>query len=139
MSLVESKIIKCLQARALEVINDRNVKCLNVNYNPPVDEKWWEVVYIPNNARNEFWSDDAKTYRGIFRLLLHYPQKSQGVYKPLEEAERVAGGFPKNLELWSEDNTVKVTITDTPDISSIVEDRPQFMIGLTINYHCFIM
>lgn len=135
--MIESKIIKCLQTKALEVIDDKNVKCLNINFNPPVDKKWWEVVYIPNNVEDEFWADENKTYRGIFRLILHWPQKSQGVYKPLEEVERVAKGFPKNLELFSEDNSVKVIITDTPNVTNILEDRPQFMIGLTIKYTCF--
>lgn len=135
--MTESKIIKTLQARALEVIDDKNVKCININFNPPVDKKWWEVVYIPNNPENEFWSGQDKTYRGIFRLLLHWPQKSQGIYKPMEEVERVANGFPKDLELFSDDDSIKVIITDTPNVSNIVEDRPQLMIGLTIKYSCF--
>ena len=135
--MTESKIIKTLQAKALEVIDDKNVKCININFNPPVDKKWWEIVYIPNNPENEFWSGQDKTYRGLFRLLLHWPQKSQGIYKPMEEVERVANGFPKDLELFSEDNTVKVIITDTPNVTNIVEDRPQLLIGLTIKYTCF--
>lgn len=135
--MIESKIIKCLQERAIQIINDKNIKCVNINFNPPVDKKWWEVVYIPNNKENEFWADTSKTYRGIFRLILHWPQKSQGIYKPLEEAERVANGFQKNLQLWSDDKTVRVTITDTPNITTILEDRPQLMIGLTIKYSCF--
>lgn len=137
--MVESKIIKCLQTKALEVINDKNVKCVNINFDPPVDKKWWEIIYVPNNVEDEFWADESKTYKGIFRLILHWPQKSQGIYKPLEEAERVANGFPKNLELYSEDESVKVIITDTPDVTNIIEDRPQFMIGLTIKYTCFTL
>lgn len=137
--MVESKIIKCLQTKALEVINDKNVKCVNINFNPPVDKKWWEIIYVPNNVEDEFWADESKTYKGILRLILHWPQKSQGIYKPLEEAERVANGFPKNLELYSEDESVKVVITDTPDVTNIIEDRPQFMIGLTIKYTCFTL
>jgi len=137
--MVESKIIKCLQTKALEVINDKNVKCVNINFNPPVDKKWWEIIYVPNNVEDEFWADESKTYKGILRLILHWPQKSQGIYKPLEEAERVANGFPKNLELYSEDKSVKVIVTDTPDVTNIIEDRPQFMIGLTIKYTCFTL
>lgn len=137
--MVESKIIKCLQTKALEVINDKNVKCVNINFDPPVDKKWWEIIYVPNNVEDEFWADESKTYKGILRLILHWPQKSQGIYKPLEEAERVANGFPKNLELYSEDESVKVIITDTPDVTNIIEDRPQFMIGLTIKYTCFTL
>lgn len=135
--MTESKIIKTLQARALEVIDDKNVKCININFNPPVDKKWWEIIYIPNNPENEFWSGQDKTYRGLFRLLLHWPQKSQGIYKPMEEVERVANGFPKDLELFSDDDSVKIIVTDTPNVSNIVEDRPQLLIGLTIKYSCF--
>lgn len=138
--MIESKIIKCLQKRAIDVIgSDKNIKCININYNPPADETWYELIYIPNNYEDEFWTDTAQTYRGIFRILMHYPQKSQGIYKPLEEIERIANGFPKNLELYSEDNSVKVMITDLPKVSNIIEDRPQLMIGLTIKYHCFNM
>lgn len=137
--MIESKIIKCLQSKAIEVIGDKNIKCININFNPPVDKKWWEIVYIPNNVENEFWNDKDKTYKGIFRLILHWPQKSQGIYKPMEEVERVAEGFPKNLELFSEDNSVKVILTDTPNVTKIIEDRPQLMIGLTIKYTCFTL
>lgn len=136
--MIESKIIKCLQKRAIDVIgSDKNIKCINVNYDPAVDKTWYELIYIPNNYEDEFWTDTAQTYRGIFRILMHYPQKSQGIYKPLEEIERIANGFPKNLELYSDDNSVKVMITDIPKVSNIIEDRPQLMIGLTIKYHCF--
>lgn len=136
--MIESEIVRCLQERAINVIgSNQNIKCINVNYDPPVNEKWWEFIYIPNNIENEFWDDDAKTYRGIFRILLHYPQKSYGVYKPLDEMKNVASGFPKNLELYSADNSIKVILTDTPNLTSIIEDRPQFMIGLTIKYICF--
>lgn len=136
--MIETEIVRCLQQRAIDVIGPKqNIKCINVNYDPPANEKWWEFIYLPNNIENEFWSDDAKTYRGIFRILLHYPQKSYGIYKPLDEIKNVASGFPKNLELYSTDNSVKVVLTDTPNLTNIVEDRPQFMIGLTIKYICF--
>lgn len=137
--MIESKIIKCLQEYAIKVINDKNIKCVNINFNPPVDKKWWELIYIPNNPTNEFWSGDSKTYRGIFRIALHWPQKSQGIYKPLEELERVAKEFEKDTELFSDDKKVKIIITDTPNTTSIYEDKPYLIVGLTIKYSCFIM
>lgn len=137
--MIESKIVKCLQEHAINVINDKNIKCINVNFNPPVDKKWWELIYIPNNVNNEFWSGNSKTYRGIFRIALYWPQKSQGIYKPLEEIERVAKGFEKDTQLFSDDGKVKVTITDTPDMTTISEDKPYLIIGLTMKYSCFIL
>ena len=137
--MIESKIIRCLQEHAIKVINDKNIKCININFNPPVDKKWWELIFIPNNPNNEFWSGDSKTYRGIFRIALYWPQKSQGIYKPLEELERVAKGFEKDTELFSEDGKVKIIITDTPNTTTISEDKPYLIVGLTIKYSCFIM
>lgn len=137
--MIESKIIKLLQKKALEIIDDNKlVKCINMNFSPPADKRWWEIVYIPNNLENEFW-DDGKTYRGILRLILHWPQKSQGIYKPLEEAERVADGFEKGLELYDEDGKVKVVIVDKPDLTNVLEEQTQLLIGLTIRYSCFTL
>lgn len=137
--MVESKILKLLQQKALEVINDNKfVKCLNVNYNPPANKRWWEVVYIPNNVENEFW-DTGKTYKGIFRLILHWPQNNQGIYKPMEEAERVAKGFPKGLKLCDTINGITVTIIEQPDCQNIIESEGELLIGLTIKYLYFTL
>lgn len=134
--MIESKIIKLLQSKALEVINDKNVKCINVNFNPPADKNWWEIVYIPNNVENEFLGE-GKTYRGVMRLILHGTRKTQGIYKPMEEAERVANGFEKGVELYSEDGDIKVVITDNPNLTNVVEEQTSLLIGLTIRYLCF--
>ena len=134
--MIESKIIEALQKQAIKTINDNKyVKCLNVNYNPPSNKRWWEVLYFPNNYENEYW-DKGKTYRGIFRLILHWPQKNEGVYKPMEEVERVAKGFEKGTMLTDDMNNVKVQISDNPDVSSIIEEESGLLIGLTIKYLC---
>lgn len=135
----ESKIIEALQKQAIKIVNDdKCLKCVNVNFNPPSNKQWWEIVYIPNNIPNEFW-DEGKTYRGIFRLILHWPQKNQGIYKPMEEAERVAEGFRKGTELFDSNEIVKVLISDEPDMSNVLEDEGELLLGLTIKYVCFTL
>ena len=134
--MIESKIIEALQKQAIKTINDnKHVKCLNVNYNPPSNKRWWEIIYLPNNYENEYW-DKGKTYRGIFRLILHWPQKNEGIYKPMEEVERVAKGFEKGTILTDDMNNVKVQISDNPDVTSIIEEESGLLIGLTIKYLC---
>lgn len=134
--MIESKIIEALQKRAIEVVNDKKyIKCLNVNYNPPSDKRWWEVLYFPANYENEYWGE-GKSYRGIFRLILHWPQKNQGIYKPMEEVERVAEGFAKGTQLTDSTETAKVLITDNPNVTSIIEEESGLLIGLTIKYLC---
>ena len=133
--MIESKILNLLQKKVTEVVNNvYPVKYINTNMK--AKDKFWEIVYIPNNIENEFW-DSGKTYRGIMRLVLHWPQDNKGVYKPMEEAERVAKGFEKGLELFDDVNSVKVTITDNPDCTNVIEDEGKLLIPLTIKYLCF--
>ena len=134
--MIESKIIEALQKQAIKAVNDNKcIKCLNVNYNPPSNKRWWEVLYFPANYENEYWGE-GKTYRGMLRLILHWPQKNQGIYVPMEEAERVAEGFKKGTQLIDSTETVNVLITDNPNVTSIIEEESGLLIGLTIKYLC---
>lgn len=133
--MIESKILNLLQKKVTEVVgNTYPVKYINTNIGNV--DKFWEIVYIPNNIENEFW-DSGKTYRGILRLVLHWPQDNKGIYKPMEEVERVADGFEKGLELFDDENKVKVSITDNPDCTNVIEDEGKLLIPLTIKYLCF--
>lgn len=133
--MIESKILSLLQKKVTEVVNNvYPVKYINTNMK--AKDKFWEIVYIPNNIENEFW-DSGKTYRGIMRLVLHWPQDNKGVYKPMEEVERVADGFEKGLELFDDVNSIKVSITDNPDCTGVIEDEGKLLIPLTIKYLCF--
>ena len=133
--MIESKILNLLQKKVIEVVgNTYPVKYINTNIGNV--DKFWEIVYIPNNIEDEFWSS-GKTYRGILRLVLHWPQDNKGIYKPMEEVERVADGLEKGLELFDDVNSVKVTITDNPDCTNVIEDEGKLLIPLTIKYLCF--
>lgn len=132
--MIESKILNLLQKRVGEVVdNVYPVKYINTNMK--TKDKFWEIVYIPNNIENEFW-DRGKTYRGVLRLILHWPQDNKGIYKPMEELERVSDGFSKGLELYDKDENIKVSITDNPDCTSIIEDEGKLLLPLTIKYLC---
>lgn len=133
--MIESKILNLLQKKVTEIVgNTYPVKYINTNIGNV--DKFWEIVYIPNNIENEFWNS-GKTYRGILRLVLHWPQDNKGIYKPMEEVERVANGFKKGLELFDDVNSIKVTITDNPDCTNVIEDEGKLLIPLTIKYLCF--
>ena len=41
-----------------------------------------EIVFIPNNRRGDFWGNE-KNYRGMLRIILHYPQDDAGAYPPM--------------------------------------------------------
>lgn len=131
----EAYIIKLLQS-AFGSFTQLPVKYLNTNFQIPSDGKWWKIIYLPNNYENEFW-DNGKTYRGIFRPILHWPQDNRGIYKPLEEVKRIADGYPKGLKLVDTEHDVTVTISDIPDINNTIEQPPELLIPLTIRYLCY--
>lgn len=133
--MIESKIIKVLQKKVIDVVG-KSYPVKYINTNMKVTDKFWEVVYIPNNVENEFLGD-GKTYRGILRLIFNWPQDNKGVYKPMEEVERVTNGFPKGLELFDDENTVKVVLTDEPNFTNCIEDEGKLLLPLTIKYVCF--
>lgn len=114
------------------------VKYINVDFTIPTDDKWWEIVYIPNNYENEFWSE-GKTHRGILRLILHWSQNSEGIYNPMLEAERVGAYFYKGKKISDVGNNVLVKLTNKPNIASIFEQSPNLLIALTVRYECSIL
>ena len=136
---MELYILKTLQKQITAAVAGTGappVKYLNTNFDPPSNGKWWEIVYIPNNVPNEFWSE-GKTYQGIVRLILHWPQNNSGAYLAMQEVLRVSNYFNKGDKYQDEDENVIVRIQDHPDVTSIIEESPQLLIPLTIRYSCF--
>lgn len=137
--MIESDLIRILQRSVTSAVGDSlPVKYIGINFKKPSNDKYWEIVYIPNNVKNEFWGM-GKTYRGIMRLVLHWPQNSKGIYTPMEEAERVAAYYTKGKQMFTADGTKKITITDNPDLGGIYEDQSSLLLPLTIPYLCFKM
>lgn len=135
--MIESDLIRILQRSVTEAVGTSiPVKYIGVNFKKPSNDKYWEVVYIPNNINNEFWGG-GKTYRGIMRLILHWPQNNKGVYGATEEAERVAGYYEKGKQMFTTDGMKKITITDNPNLGGIYEDESSLLLPLTIPYLCF--
>ena len=133
----ESKILQALQTAIKNAVGSSlPVKYVNVNFDPPTAGKWWEVIYIPNNIENEFWSE-GKTYQGIVRLILHWPMNNDGGYKPLDEMSRVATQIQKGNTYNDSGNNVSVKIQEHPNTTGPIEMPPEFLLPLTIRYSCF--
>lgn len=135
---MERYILEALQKATITAVNPTAlpVKYLGRTFNPPSDGRWVEVLYFPNNVENEFLGD-SKTYRGFFRLILHWGIDDAGVYTALEKAQEIANGFAKGSKFADLGNNVSVKIYDTPDISSVIEEAPELLIPITIRYIYF--
>ena len=101
---------------------------------PANSGKWLEIVFIPNNINGEFW-DKGKTYRGLFRLLLHWPLEEEGVYLPMDVLASICSHFPIGAVFQSENVSVK--IYQEPDLTGVIESAPETLYPATIRYESF--
>jgi len=131
----ERYVLEALQ-KGVTAATDLDVKYIGIIMKIPASGKWLEIVYIPNNIENEFW-DDSKTYRGIMRLILHWPIDNAGVYPALDKAKTISDYFTKGLLLSDPFNNVRVQITERANISDVLEQPPEILIPITLRYNYF--
>jgi len=110
------------------------VKYLGRVFAAPNDGIWLEVVHIPNNPNNMSWGG-SENWRGIMRLILHWPLDDSGAYAPHDLLASISGYFSKDGVLWNGADAVK--ITENPISSGvIVTDRDQLYVA-TVEYALF--
>jgi len=135
--MTERHVLQALQTAVVAAVGATPpVKYVNRNMNPPSNGKWWEVVYLPNNIEGEFWGD-SKTFRGVMRLVLHWPQDDRGAYAMYDEAQRVADKFTKGSLHQDPDKNVTVKIIETVNVGGVIEQLSENILALTIRYQYF--
>lgn len=133
---MEVEIIKALQKAVIAAVAGRvPVKYIGINFKKPNTGGWLEVVHIPNNILSEHWGPE-KTFRGLLRLILHWPMDTQGVYVPLTLLESISGYFTKGSKLAG-DNNVTLRITDVPNYLGPMEETPELLLPVSIQYEFF--
>lgn len=136
--MIERQILEALQTATLSAVAASTMPTLQVQpmgrtLTPPPD-KWLEIVYIPNNVNGEFWSS-GKTYRGLYRLLLHWSVDDEGVYSPMDVLASVCAHFPIGA-LFQKD-AVRVKIYQEPDLAGVIQRAPELIFLVTIRYETF--
>lgn len=134
--MVEKDILRALQKATLAAVAASTMPALQVKmigrtFDPPDNGKWLEIVHIPNNVNNEFWGG-GKTYRGLFRLILHWGLNDEGAYEPLDVLASVCAHFVKGQDFQS--GSVSVKIYDEPDLTGAIEQAPETLYPVTIRY-----
>jgi hypothetical protein len=136
---IERYILQALQIgirSATSLPTSIPVKYVNTNFDARDVDKWWEVVYIPNNIENQYW-DSGKTYRGILRLILHCTQNNTGAYDQMDIVDTMANAFKIGSIFEDPAKKVRVKITSEPTLMGVIEESPNFLLPLTIRYECF--
>ena len=106
------------------------VSYVGVNFNIPNDQKWFEIIWLPNNIQAGF-SGNEKNHRGILRILLHWPNDGAGAYAPLNIIESV-GNFFTNGKLLSD-----VQIYGKGDITGVIQDGDDTVYPLSVRYQSY--
>lgn len=96
----------------------------------PSNGRYIEVIQIRNNRQGEYYGDE-RTYQGILRLLVHWPNDDAGAIPPLVYCEGIADALPKGTRFG---NTV---LYDVPEVGSVVEDQGQIFYPISFRYRDF--
>lgn len=134
-TIQDGVILKTLQTAVIAALAVSTLPALPVQYvgrslTPPADQKWLEVIFMPNNPSNGYWGDE-KDYMGALRLILHWPIDDEGAYAPIAALSSICAYFSKGLWL----NAVK--ITDVPAFSGMIEGSGELLYPATIRYNSF--
>lgn len=133
LEALQKAVARAVAASSLDTLP---VKYVGIGQDPEGDDKWLEVIYIPNNRQGEFWSE-GKTYRGVLRLILHWPLNSEGVYEPIDLIKSIADYFEKGSKLQDPAENVTLTITEEPNVMDVIETAPNILIPASIRYSFF--
>jgi len=128
----ESQILRALQngvrdAVAESVMPTLPVAYVDVKFDKPNDQKWLEVVHIPNNDNSAFIGQE-KNYMGLLRLVLHWPNVGAGSYTRLDLLGSIADYFTKGLMLDG------VQIVQAADYTGALREGDEVMYALSIRY-----
>jgi hypothetical protein len=131
----EESILRALQAGVTAAVVASSTPTLPVSYvgvgfTVPNDQRWLEVIWLPNNIQGSFWGDE-KNHRGILRLLLHWPNDGSGAYRPLAVIESIGAYFTNGLLLSN------VQIYSKGDLTGVLQDGDDVIYPLSIWYQSY--
>lgn len=123
-----------LAAVAASALPTLPVKMLGRNFDIPDDQKYLEVVFIPNNQSDRYWGEE-QLYQGTFRLVLHWKNDDKGVYEPMNVAQSVASYFTKTNALRT--GGFGVNITQVPKLTGVIEAGHESLFPVSMSYRSF--
>lgn len=131
----EAEILAALQQAVTAAVAASDDAALPVSYIDmpfavPNDQKWLEIVWIPNNRIGDFWGD-SKNHQGLLRLILHWPKSGEAAYEPLNLLGSI-GVYFHNGRLLS-----GVQIYERPDYTGTVDGEDDMLYPISIRYQSY--
>lgn len=136
----ERYVLEALQKAVISAVAASNdpslpIRMIGRTLQPPADDKWLEVIHIPNNS-NYTWGSE-KTYKGMLRLILHWPTDDKGAYAPFELMESIVAHFAKGTAHGDDGGNVELKINKPPMSMGVVEQAPEQLFPYSIQYRCY--
>lgn len=137
--MIEKEIIKLIQNKiTLSVANSTfpnlHIQALGRTIIPDNSQKYLEILHFANNIKNEFWGN-SKTYRGLVRLILHWPIDDAGDYPALDLLQSICTQFDKDLVL--QEGEVQVKFSEKPDFFGALTSGQDRIFPVTLEYYSF--
>lgn len=106
------------------------VKYVGRTITVPNDQKYLELIWIPNNRNGDFWGAE-KNHQGLFRMVLHWPNNNLGAYSPIDVIESIGSYFTKDCL------APDIIITETPDFRGPLEMGHETLYPSQLRYQSF--
>lgn len=142
MSMKDRYILEALQKAVIAAVADSSTPSLYVKMagrvaEPQSADRWLEVIHIPNNFDGT-WGEE-KTYQGLLRLMLHTAVDDKGAYGPMDIITSIGNYFTKGRKLPNKDPNpdVEVTVTTNPEFMGIMEEAPDVLYPISIEYRVY--
>ncbi len=142
ITLDDEQVIRALQQSVIAAVATTTqptipIKFLNAAFEQPSDPdsavfgRWIETVHIPNNPPDPTWGDE-QIYRGIYRILLHWPNLGQGSYEAHAFMKPITAYYVKGRKL----NGV-LQLMNRPKLTSVIEQGKELILPFSFEYCSF--
>lgn len=133
---IERSILQALQQKVIAAVATSTmptlpIKFVDVSFTIPNNQKWLEVIFIPNNAADITWGDEELN-RGIMRLILHWPNNGAGAYAPLNLMASIAATFTKSERIAG-----LLQILNKPKTMTTVQQGSENWYPVSVEYSVF--
>lgn len=101
--MIETNITAAFQEKVIVAVAGSDyptmpIAFIDLDFDPPEDGKYLELVHIPNNPGDRTWGAE-EVNRGIFRMILHWPSNGSGASAPRALMDSIASSFVKSEKI----------------------------------------
>lgn len=133
---IEKSILQALQQHVIAAVASSTyptlpIKFVDVAFATPNNQKWLELVFIPNNPADRTWGDE-EVNRGIFRMILHWPNNGAGAYAPLELVASIMSSFSKDTKIGG-----LLQVLNKPKTMSTLQQGSENLYPVSVEYIVF--